>query len=153
MLPPGFHSFSVAMENITLAGDSGDFFQMVGGTTPWILLGVRVFQRGTTSLTMDSCLLHRGTGGSGGTPLTEFEYGTAGPAATVACASLPTVDVGADDWQWRGGFNLLQELVKLPIPALWVPFKANDDLGITRATTTAHTGVGVQVEWAEFVGS
>lgn len=153
MLPPGFFKFSVAMENITLLADSGDFFQLVGSTVPWVLLEVRVFQRGSTTIAMDSLLLHRGVGGAGGTGLTEFEVTSAGPAPTVVAASLPTTDVGTDDWQYRQGFNLLQEQVNLPIPELWVPFGANDDLGITRATTLAHTGVGVQVSWAEFVGN
>lgn len=153
-LPPGFHVFSAAAENLTLLADSGDFFLLAGGSTPWLLLEVRVFQRGTTTLTMDTILLHRGTGGAGGSALTEYEYRTAGPAATVAGTSLPTTDVSTDDWQYRMGWNMLSNDAHfLPTPELWVPFKANDDLGITRASTTAHTGVGVQVSWAEFVGS
>jgi hypothetical protein len=102
---------------------------------------------------MDTVLFHRGTAGAGGTGVTEFELGTAGPAATVVCASLPTTDVSTDDYQVRGEFNLLQGNIYMPIPELWIPMKIGDDLGITRLTTTAHTGVGVQIEWAEFVGS
>ena len=153
MASEGWYRFSANAENLTLLADSGDFFLMEGGSTPWRLLEVRVWQRGTTTLTMDTIRLHRGVGGGTGTALTEFEYTTAGPASVVQAQSLPTVDVGTDDWIYRGGWNLLQEWVFLPPPEMWVPFKANDDLGITRATTTAHTGVGVQVVWEEFIGS
>ena len=154
MLPPGFHTFSASAENLTLLADAGDFFQLVSGASPFLLLSVSVFQRGSTTLAMDTILLHRGTLGAGGAAPTNYELGTAGPAATVAAGSLPTTDVSTDDWQKRLGWNLLQsEAIFMPIPALWVPFKAGDDLGITRATTIAHTGVGVQVEWAEFIGS
>jgi hypothetical protein len=153
MSETGWYTFSASAENLTLLADAGDFFALIGGTTPWRLLEVRVFQRGTTTLTMDSILIHRGTAAAGGGALTEYEYNTSGPTATVAAVSLPTTDVGTDDWQYRMGFNLLQEAHKLPIPKLWVPCKANDDIGITRATTTAHTGVGVEVVWEEYVGS
>lgn len=149
----GWFRFSATAENLTLLGDTGDFFQLVGGSTPWRLLEARIWQRGTTTLTMDTVRLHRGTGGAGGSALTEYEYATAGPAATVAALSLPTTDVSTDDWIYRIGWNLLQEVVYLPIPRLWTPFKANDDLGIAKETTTAHTGVGVTVVWEEYVGS
>lgn len=153
MLSKGWHIFSTEAENLTLAADTGDFFQLVGGALPWLLLELRVFQRGSTSLTVETLRLHRGTGGSGGSALTEYKYGTAGPAATVAGTSLPTTDVSTDDWVYRMGFNLLQEAVFLPPPDLWVPFKTSDDLGVAQMTGTAHTGVGVNAVWAEFVGS
>lgn len=153
MLPPGFHKFEANAENLTLLADSGDFFALIGGAVPFLLLEVRVFQRGSVSLVMDTILLHRGTGSAGGGTPTEFELGTAGPAAITSAASLPTADATTDTWQKRLGFNLLQEAHFLPIPALWVPFAANVDLGITRMTTTAHTGVGVHVAWAEFTGT
>ena len=91
--------------------------------------------------------------GAGGSALTEYEVGTAGPAATVACLSLPTTDVGTDDWIGRQGWNLLQNQQDLPTPELWLPFKASDDLGLSQESGTAHTGVGVEVIWAEFTGS
>lgn len=149
----GWHRFSASAENLTLLADAGDFFALIGGSTPWRLLSIRVFQRGTTTLTMDSLLVHRGVGAAGGTGLTEYEASTAGPAATVAAASLPTTDVGTDDYQERMGWNLLQEAVWLPPPRYIIPCKANDDIGITRATTTAHTGVGVHAVWEEYIGS
>lgn len=149
----GWHRYAATAENLTLVADTGDFFQLVGGSTPWRLLEVRVFQRGTTTLTMEVVRLHRGTGGSGGTALTEYEYRTAGPASTIAAASLPTTDVSTDDWEYHLGWNMLQEAVFLPIPELWVPMKANDDLGIAQLTGTAHTGVGVTAVWEEYVGS
>ena len=149
----GWFRFSAGAENLTLLADAGDFFQLVGGALPWRLLEVRVWQRGAATLAMDTIIFKRGTGGAGGTALTEHEFTTAGPAAVVAGASLPTTDVTGVDWQYSMGWNRLQEAVFLPPPELWVPFKANDDLAITRATTTAYTGVGVQVVWEEFVGS
>ncbi len=149
----GWHKFVASAENLTLLADTGDFFQLVGGTTPYKVLELAIWQRGIITLTMETIRLHRGTAGAGGAALTEHEYGTAGPAATVAALSLPTTDVGTDDWVYRKGFNLLQEAMKLPIPALQVPFKANDDLGIAQESGTAHVGVGVQVVWAEYIGS
>ena len=153
MSSPGWHQFSVSAENMTLLADTGDFFQLVGGAIAWRLLEVIVWQRGSTTLVVDTLRLNRGTAGSGGSALTELEYGTSGPAPTVAALSLPTTDVGAVDWTYRRGFNLLQEQVTLPIPKLQVPFKIADDLGIATELATAHTGVGVQVSWEEFTGS
>jgi len=152
MLPPGFHKFSAAAENLTLLADAGDFFALIGGANPYLLLELNIWQRGTTTLTMDSILLHRGTAGAGGGALTEYELTPSGAVATTAAVSLPTTDVSTDTWQYRRGFNLLQEQVNLMIPELWVPAAANVDFGLTRATTTAHTGVGVQAIWAEFTG-
>lgn len=149
----GWYEFSAGVESITLLADAGDFFLLAGGTTPWRLLEVKIWQRALTAITMDSILLHRGTAGAAGGAITEYEYSTAGPAPTVTATSLPTTDVGTDDWQYRDGWNLLQAWHYLPIPKLQPPFKANDDLGITRGTTVAHANVGVQVVWEEYIGS
>lgn len=149
----GWHRFVASAENLTLLGDTGDFFQLVGGTTPYRVLEIKIWQRGSTTLTMETIRIHRGVGGSGGSALTEYEFGTAGPAATVAAASLPTTDVGTDDLIYRTGWNLLQESVWLPVPRIIIPCKANDDIGIAKETTTAHTGVGVNVVWEEYIGS
>lgn len=149
----GWHKFSVSMENITLLADAGEFFALIGGANPWLLLEVRVWQRGTTTLTVDTLIFRRGTGAAGGTGLTEYKYGTAGSVNTVTGVSLPTTDIVTVDWEYKMGWNLLQEAVFLPTPELWLPGQAADDFAITRSTTTAHTGVGVQASWAEFIGS
>ena len=153
MADSGWHRYVSGMENQTLLADAGDFFALIGGTTPYRILEVEVFQRGSATLVMDALIFHRGVGAAGGTGETEHKYTTTSPAATVAAVRLPTTDVGTDDWQMRRGFNLLQEAVNLPIPKLWLPMKANDDFGITRATTTGHLGVGVNIVWEEYVGS
>ena len=119
------------------------------------MLEVEIFQRGTTTLTMETILLHRGTASAGGTGVTEYEFQTTSPSPTTLGFSLPTTDVGSatETWQLRRGFNLLQEAVHLPIPDLWVPVAASVDFGIAQMTGTAHTGVGVSITWAEFTGT
>lgn len=148
----GWYRFSVSMENITLSGDNGDFFGLLGSTTPWRLIELRVWQRGTTTLTMETLRINRGTLLAGGAGLTETEYSTAGPAPTVTGFSLPTTDVTAD-LTYRMGWNLLQDSVWLPTPRMVIPCKASDDIGVGRETTVAHTGVGCQAVWEEYIGS
>lgn len=153
MAAQGWHRFVVHMENITLLADTGDFFALVGGATPYRVLECRVWQRGQTTIAMETVRLRRGTGSAGGTALTtEAEYTTAGPAPVSQAVSLPTTDV-TSDWEYRIGWNLLQEVVWLPIPELWLPMKANDDFAIAQDSGTAHTGVGCTVVWEEYVGS
>ena len=153
MLPPGFHVYRASAENLTLLADTGDFFALIGATLPFLVLEVEVFQRGSTTLTMEVLRLHRGTGSAGGASLTERADRTTSPAADVAAASLPTTDATTDDWEIFRGFNLLQEVVHLPIPELWLPVATNTDFAIAQATGTAHTGVGITVTWAEFTGT
>ena len=148
----GWHKFAVSMENITLAGDTGDFFQLRGATTPFRVLEAQVWQRGGTAVVTDTLAFRRGTGGAAGAALTQYEYNTAGPAPTCTAFSLPTTDVSLD-WRVLRGWNLLQEATFLPIPELWVPHKSADDFAIGREGVVAHTGVGCTVIWEEFVGS
>lgn len=153
MLPPGFYRYSATARNLTLLADTGDFFALEGGADPYLILGVRVFQVGSTTLAMEDFRLHRGAGAAvAGTAVTEREYTTDGPAPTVTAYSLPTVDVGTDDWEENVGFNNLQEVHILPIPELWIPCKIGDDFGLGNTSAVAHTGVGVTVQWAEFHG-
>ena len=100
MLPPGFYRYSATVRNMTLVADSGDIFALEGGASPYLILAVRVFQVGATSLAMKDLRLHRGAGASvAGTAVTEREHSTNGPANTVTAYSLPTTDVGTDDWE------------------------------------------------------
>ena len=150
MLVPGENVFSTTVRNLTLLADTGDFFALIGGGTGYRLLELRVFQEDLTTLTMEALRIHRGTGGAGGTELPEYEYSGVGNAApTVTAFSLPTTDVTTDDLSFYMGWNMLQEAVWLPTPVLAIPCKGADDIGITTASTTAHTGVGVTAVWAE----
>jgi hypothetical protein len=153
MLPPGFYRYSATARNLTLVADAGDFFTLNGGADPYLILGVRVYQTGSATLAQADIRLHRGTTDAAtGGAITEREYTTDGPASTVTALSLPTTDVSTDDWEEYVGFNNLQEIHVLPIPELWIPMKIGDNLGIANASSTAHTGVGVTVQWAEFHG-
>ena len=151
-LPRRFHVYTANMENQTLVGDAGDFFVLSGATVPFVVIEVEVFQRGSTTLLADTLLFHRGTGASGGGALTEYKFMTSCPDADVAAVSLPTVDVGSDDWQLRRGLNLLQGGVHLALPELWIPVASSTQFGIAKGSSVAHTGVGVNVTWAEFTG-
>ena len=154
MLPSGWHRYEANMENITLLADAGDFFLLAGGANLWMLLEIQVFQRGQSTIAVDSLRFNRGVGGAGGGLLTEYRFAaTNSPVPTCVATSLPTTDVGTIDWQKRRGWNLLQEASVVPIPELWLPMRANDDLGIGREGIVAHTGVGVNVAWAEYVAT
>ena len=148
----GWYRFTTHMENITLAADTGDFFGLLGSTTPWRLIELRIWQLGTTTLTMETIRISRGTLLAGGSGLTEYEYGTAGPSPTVTGFSLPTTDV-TPDLIYPMGWNLLQDTVWLPTPRMVIPCKANDDIGVGQFTGTAHTGVGCTAVWEEYIGS
>lgn len=148
----GWYQFVTTMENITTLGDVGDFFALIGSTTPWRLLELRVWQRGSTTLTMETLRISRGTAVAGGTGLTEHEYTTAGPTPSVTGVSLPTTDATAD-FVYRIGWNILQEAVWLPPPRQIIPCKVGDDIAIGKDTITVHTGVGVTAVWEEYIGS
>ena len=153
MSDQGWHRFVCRVTGLTTLGDTGDFFSLIGGTTPWRFIGLRVWQRGSTTLFMDAIRIHRGVaGGITGTP-TEHKYGTSGPVATVTASQLPTVDVGTDDLDVGVGWNILQEAVWMPTPKEWIPCQASDDIGIAKEGTTGHTLVGVTAVWEEYIGS
>ena len=134
--------------------DDGDFFALVGGGTAWRLVEVRVFQTGTTTLTMDGLLISRGTGSAGGVGATEREWQTNGPAPTVTCLTMPTTDVDTAglNWQYPLGWNLLQEAIWPPIPEIMLPCIGTEDIGLHKITTTAHQDIGVGVIWEEYIG-
>lgn len=149
----GWHTYTSSVENQTMLTDGSDFCALIGGANPYRILEVSVFQRGTTTLTMDVLIFKRGVAAAGGTAETVRKYTTTSPTATCVLNRIPTTDVGTLDWEYKRGFNLLQEEYLLPIPKLQLPCKANDDFGIIQATTTAHTGVGVTIVWEEYTGS
>ena len=143
--------YTTVAENISMVGDAGDFFQLRGaaGATA-VIHEIRVWQRGSTTLTMDTLRLRRGTAGAAGAGITEFEYNTGGSAPIFLAFTLPTTDVGAIDWEGAMGWNNLQEQMWMPPPRLQIPMKVDDDLGIFEASSTAHTGVGCFIAWEEF---
>lgn len=153
MLPPGFYVYTATADDLTLLADTGDIFALLGGADPYLILEVQIYQRGSTTLDMESMRLHRGAGAAVvGGALTEYEHTADGPAATVTALSLPTVDVASDDWSRNFGFNNLQGAHLLPTPEMMLPCKIGDDFGIGNLSAVAHTGVGVSVTWAEFHG-
>lgn len=136
--------------NMTLTAAAGDIFSLEGvATVAGEILEVRVWQIGTTTLTLDEISLHRGAGAAiAGTTVTEYEYDSLDTAVMVA-RSLPTVDVATLDLKYTLGWNLLQELLWLPTPTLQIPLKELDDFGVFREGSVAHTGVGCSVTWLE----
>ena len=150
-----WHTYSASTPGITLLADVGDFFQLIGGANPWRLIECRVFQRALTAITMEVLTLTRDTGGSGGSGIVEYDYGGVDqPTPTTVCLTLPTTDVaGPLDLEQHLGWNMLQEAVWLPTPQMYIPCRANDDIGISQITGTANVDVGVSVIWQEFTGS
>ncbi len=148
---PGYYQYTATVDNLTLLADTGDFLLLAGGANPWWLIEAKIFQRGSTTLTQEVIRFHRGTAGSGGGALTEHEWAIDGPTSLTLATSLPTMDVGTDDWVYHEGWNILQQAIVLPIPEMQLPFQGSDDLGIAQMTGIAHTGVGVTVTWQEVV--
>jgi hypothetical protein len=145
--------YTAGAENLTLLADAGDFFNLEGGSASMAaeILEVRVWQRGAVTLVMDSIIMRRGIIVTpAGTAVTEYLYDAAGTANQWIARSLPTADVASTDLEIGVGFNLLQQAQWLPTPELQIPLKANDDFGIFTSSSVAHTGVGIQVSWAEF---
>lgn len=140
---------TVQATGLTLLADAGDFGLLAGTAgTSAIIHEIRVWQTGTTTLTLDVLRFSRGSGGAGGGALTEYDMDI-GDTAVLVATSLPTTDVGSIDYQLHMGWNLLQEAVWLPTPRQIMKLNDGDDLGIGRVGTTAHTGVGWSVTWEE----
>lgn len=155
MNSPRGRQYTVTDENITLV-DAGDFFSLSDAAANAArIIEVRVWQRGTTTLTMDTLRFLRTVGGSpaGGTGLSEREWDVSGAVAGRAALSLPTTDIetgGTLDWEYRVGWNLLQEMVWLPTPELQLHLASTAEFAIQTETGTAHTGVGYSVTWIEY---
>ncbi len=145
--------YTAGAENLTLLADAGDFFNLEGGSADRAaeILEVRVWQRGAVTLVMDTIIMRRGVIGTpAGAAETEYSYDVSGTAPAWVARSLPTADVATTDLEIGVGFNLLQQAQWLPTPELQIPLRANDDFGIFTSTSVAHTGVGIQVTWAEW---
>lgn len=143
--------FTARGENLSLVADAGDFFSLEGivGRIAKIL-EVRVWQRGSTTLVMDTISMRRGAGAVlAGTSVVERSWDTTGTAPGLIAYTLPTVDVGTVDWEYSMGWNLLQEAHFLATPDMEIPLKEEDDFGLFTNASVAHTGVGVCVTWAE----
>ena len=150
----GWYKYSARVASMTLLADTGDIFNLEGnGTRPYRVLEARIWQSGTTALTMNSLAFRRGViVTAAGTAVTEKKYTTDGPAAVCVARSLPTTDVATDDWDYGMGWNLLQEVVWLPTPEVYLPCNGAQDFGISQVEGIAHTKVGVQLVWEEYVG-
>lgn len=135
---------------LTLLADNGDFGALIGtaGTRARIH-EIRVWQTGTTTLTLDVLRFTRGSAGAGGGTPTEYDMDTT-DTAVLNALSLPTTDVGTATYQLHMGWNLLQEALWLPTPDQQLVLGDGEDLGIGRVGAVAHTGVGWSVTWEEF---
>lgn len=151
MMSPRGRQYTATAENLTLLADTGDIFNLQGATHAGRIVEVRVWQRGSTTLVMDTITMRRGVIGTpGGGTLTERLWDVSDTSPAFTAYSLPTDDVGTIDWEYSIGWNLLQEAVWLPTPELQLHLKLDDDFGIYTQASTAHTGVGVTVTWIEY---
>ena len=150
----GWRRFSANVDDLSLLADTGDFFQMRhGGTEARArLLELSIFQRGSTTLVGETIRIVRGTVALSGSVVTAHKYGTTSPAADTAIRSLPTNDVSSVDFEYFVEWKLLDEALLIPTTELHVPMVTGATIGIGKETTTAHTGVGVQIVWEEFTG-
>ncbi len=143
------HTVHTLAAGITLAADNGDFGALIGTAgTGGLVHEIRVWQTGTTTLTMDQLRITRGTLAAGGAALVERDMDPTDTAIYTG-VQLPTTDVTAD-YELHMGWNLLQEFVWLPTPRIQLLLNDGDDLGIGREGTMAHTGVGFSITWEEW---
>ena len=135
----------------TLA-DNGDFGVLTNGSGVFMFIHeIRIQQRDSPTLAMETIRITRGTaGGTGGTNETTYNYDILNPTAGGVLARLPTVDVSGSDLQLLVGWNLLQEFVWLPTPQMRLHMAISDRIGIGKLGTTSITGFSVQCTWEEF---
>lgn len=134
---------------------AGDIFQLRNSTSRTLrIIEIRIGQTNITALENLAVQLVRGTGGSTGTALTEYEWNVDGPAATATAASRATsfgteVDSGGVDLDYGAVWNILQEFVWLPTPDLELIIPPSFDLGIGISVPNASTSINVNVVWQE----
>jgi len=132
------------------------FFQLRGDTTGSAaeILEIIVFQTGATALdAMNGIHIERGTGGTTGAAQTEDEWMIDGPAANFAAADVGSafgVQVGTVDWNYRRGWNFLQEFVWLPTPEVQIWLKESDDLALSLIISDTLT-IGYSITWVEYL--
>lgn len=142
--------YTSSAESMTIT-DATQFFQLRGATGATAeILEIRVFQTSDTSLAMNAIHFERGTAGAGGTTPTPDEWSPDGPAAIyVAAHTGPSGEVGTVDWNYRQGWNILQEFVWLPTPEIQIYLKQDDDLALSLVTADSLT-MGYTITWIEF---
>lgn len=148
--PVGTYSLSVNGLTVT---NANNFFQLRNGSTRRIeILEIRVFQTSDTALAMNAIQLERGSGGAGGTAVTEYEEDVSlgSPIAQgFSNATAFSAEVGTLDMVKNIGWNVLQELVWVPPPKYPFILLADDDLGVSLLNSDSLT-MGVSITWEEY---
>ena len=143
-------TYSSSTSAVTSPADTGDWFQLRNGAAVTVeILEIQVFQHVETTLVMNALELRRGTGGAGGTGMTEDEWQTLGTTPLATAFSLPTTDVGTADLTLTYGWNILQPFVWLPTPEIYLHLKPSDHLGIAAVVADSIAGVGCNIIWRE----
>lgn len=131
---------------------SNDFFQLRNpGGVRVELLELRVFQTGSTAIMNHSLLLLVGTGGSGGTALTEYEIDTVGSDAVATAhsnaggiTSISTFTLMASLW-WVN----IHETVWFPTPSFPGLLRPGQQFAVAIGTGQP-TFVGISLVWEEY---
>ena len=152
MTPIGMYHASAAGLAVT---DTGDFFQLRAVGVIAVIHEVRVWQENLVTLELNTIVMGRDStgGGAAGSALTEREFSPSTTAPASTTHSLPTTDVDAGTltWDLHCGWNILQEFVWLPTPAMRVAVYPDDDFGISlRVAPSGSQTTGVSVIWEEF---
>lgn len=145
-------TFSLSVSGLTVT-DANNFVQLRNGsTTRAEILEVRVFQTSDNSLMMNAIQLERGTGGTGGDPITEYEEDIRGSAPVLQGfdnGSSFTGQVGTLDMVKNIGWNILQEMIWVPTPRYPFILMPSDELGISLLNTDSLT-IGCSITWEEY---
>ena len=98
---------------------------------------------------LDTVLLRRGSSGSGGTGLTEFEYNTGGNAAAATAFRGPSLtDIGTIDWEMGMGVNGFHAAHWQPSPRLRLQLAPGDHFALHKIAGAAQ-GIRFFVAWEE----
>ncbi len=143
---------STEIDDLTADADgTSALFVMTGGARAWRLLELTIFQVGTTTLTMEEVIIERGDTASGGTSQSVYSYNISDVATTGVYSNATAItEATTITWQARRGWNMLQEFVWLPTPEIQLPVEVGDDVQVILGSSTAHTGIGVNVVWEEY---
>ena len=144
--------FAVNAMGLSVPG-IGQFFQLRNGSANTCLIHeVEFTQTSVTTPTRVIIRLLRGTGGTGGTALTEYRYDTAGQAPVAQGFSLTfTATVGSLDLIYDVGWDILGPMMFRPQPNDRIALKANDHFAMSLAQPTAMT-LSCRVVWEEIGG-
>lgn len=148
--------YQVKEANFTIAQSAtGDVFQLRNGSTRRVeILEIRMGQTTLTDLEQLAIALNRGSGGAGGSALTERAFLSTMPTATATAHSDNTdftTDVGTLDFDYGDVWNILQNYVWLPTPEIKIVLEASDHFAIALDTgPSAAISLTVNVIWREF---